>query len=322
MKIKEGINYVLINFTFFIFIIYLLQKLNILDDIIEFILLLFISLIFSYIIYPIYKRFKTPLSIFIIYFIILIIFLFIIYSVIPSNNFIASIIDFVNNIIYFIKNIDLKYNLNIISYVNNISNLVINNFVNAIKSTINYVSKFIFVIVLSICILLNIDNIKILIDKLKYKDLIYSINNKLNNYLIANVKILIIQFIEYTLLFKIIGHPNYLLLGLLNSINTFIPYIGSIFSIVIAVITSSIVSTKLLILSGIISIIFPNIDAYIITPKIYKNNVKVPPTMSISSIILFGSLFGFIGVVIAMPITIIIIEIFEYKSSKRKKSMI
>ena len=44
--------------------------------------------------------------------------------------------------------------------------------------------------------------------------------------------------------------------------------------------------------------------------------------MSISSIILFGSLFGFIGVVIAIPITIIIIEIFEYKSSKRNKNMI
>lgn len=325
MKNKDSINYKLVNIALFVFIIYLLNKLSILNRIIDFILLIILSLILSYIVYPIYTKltFKLNkyLSIIIIYGIITLFIFFIIYSVIPSSNFIFKITDLFDNILKFINNLNIKYdlNINIDNYLDKIANYAINNSIFVIKNIFNFFSKLIFVFILSICILFNINFIKKQIYKFKNKELIVNINLKLKDYIIANLKIILIQIIEYTVVFYIIGHPNYLLLGLLNSINSFIPIFGSIITNVIAVTTASVISTKLLILTGIVSIIFPNIDAYLINPKIYKSTNKLSQTLSIASVIVGGILFGFYGMILSLPILIIIIETIKYKNNSKNE---
>ena len=119
--------------------------------------------------------------------------------------------------------------------------------------------------------------------------------------------------------FFIIGHPNYLLLAILNSLNSFVPIIGGIFTNFIALITASVISKKLFILTAIISIILPNIDSYIISPRIYKNTNRLSQTLSISSVIISSILFGFYGIIIAIPLLIVIIEIIKYKNDSKIK---
>lgn len=323
MKNKESVNYKLINIALFIFIIYVLNKLNILNKIMDLILTILLSVILSYVVYPLYKKLSNKLnkyvSITLIYVSIFILIIFIIYSLIDGSSFIINLIDLFTNIIKFINKINTKYNLNINidSYLESIITYLINNSVFVIKNVVDFISKLAFVFILSICILFNINYIKRTIKKMKYSLLIYNINEKLKNYVIANLKIILIQTIEYTLVFYIIGHPNYLLLGLLNSLNTMIPLFGSIITNVIAITTASVISTKLLILTSIISIILPNIDAYLITPKIYKSTNKLSQTLSISVVIIGGMLFGFYGVLLALPVLIIIIEIIKYKKLGR-----
>lgn len=325
MKNKDGINYILLNSTFFVLILYLLSRLNIFTSILNIITILFLSIILSYIVYPIYKALSRScnnmISIIIIYLSLILFILFLVYSIIPNTHFINKIIDLLTNLLKFIDRLNIKYKLNIDLelYLEKIVSYVINNGMNIITNIVNYLSKFIFIIILSICILLNVNYIKEFVNKLKHKELIYNINDKLKNYLLANIKILFIQFVEYTLIFCIIGHPNYLLLGLLNSINTFIPYIGSFLTNVLAITTASVISKKLLILTSIVSILLPNIDAYVITPKIYKDTNKLPETLCIMSIILFGLLFNIFGIVLAIPILIIIIEILKYKNIVKNK---
>ncbi len=325
MQNKEKFNYTLINITLFVFIIYLLNKLNVLNKLIDLIILLILSLIISYIIYPIYKtlnkRLNKFITIFLIYGSLMLLILFIIYSIIPSTDLILKITDLLDNIIKFINKLNIKYdlNINIDIYLNKILNYIVNNSFFVIKNIFSFLSKLLFVLILSICILFNIDILKNNIHKFKYKELFYNINDKLKNYVIANIKIIIIQMIEYTFIFYIIGHPNYLLLGILNSLNTFIPIFGSIITNTISVITASVISTKLLIFTGLVSLILPNIDAYLITPKIYKNTNKISQTLSITSIIVGGILFGFYGMILSLPVIIIIIEIIKYKNNLKNK---
>lgn len=320
MKNKDGINYILVNSTFFVLFFYLLSKLNLLNTLFNIMILLFFSIILSYIVYPVYKHLRKKIgsfiSITIIYLSILIFILLIIYSIVPNENFINGVVDLFSNILKFIDRVNIKYNLNINLeiYAEKIINYIINNGINIIKNIINYLSKFIFVIILSICILLNVDYIKIAVNNFKHSKLIYNINDKLKNYLLANIKIILIQFIEYSVIFLIIGHPNYLLFGLLNSINSFIPYVGTLLTNILAVITASVIDKKLLILTSIVSIVLPNVDSYIINPKIYKDTNKLPQTLCIASVILFGILFDFYGIILAVPILIIIIEVLKYKN--------
>ena len=329
MKNKDVVNGKILTITLFVFIIYLLNKLNFLDRIIKFILLLFISLILSYIVYPIHKKITKKsnrfISVIIIYLVILLFIITLIFLIIPSKTFISKVIDLLSNILKFTYKINNKYNLNIDinSYISLITKYIINNSIFFIKNIINFITNLLFVIALSICILFNITTIKNVLLKYKHYKLICNIHNKLKYYVIANLKIIIIQFVEYLIFFYLIGHPNYLLLAILNSINSFIPIIGSLFTNSIALITASVISKKLLILTSIISIILPNIDAYFIIPKIYKNTNRLSQTLTISSIIICSLLFGFIGIIIAIPLLIIIIEIIKYKKSlKINKNML
>ena len=210
-------------------------------------------------------------------------------------------------------------NIDINLYVDIITKYVINNSIYFIQNVINFITKMMFVILLSICILFNINYIKRFISKSKYYILICNINEKLKAYVVANLKIIIIQFFEYLIFFFIIGHPNYLLLAILNSINSFVPIIGGIFTNFIALITASVISKKLFILTAIISIILPNIDSYIISPRIYKNTNRLSQTLSISSVIISSILFGFYGIIIAIPLLIVIIEIIKYKNDSKIK---
>lgn len=315
---KDSTNYILINCAIFIFMFYLLLKIGILNKILDFILIIFLSFTLSYIIYPIYKKLNKKinklLSIFIIYGTLISTIILFIYMIIPNTNFILKLNDLFTNILVFIDKLNQKYNLNINLevYLNNIINYFINNSVFLIKNIFNFFSKIVFIVILSICILINMELLKDLINKLKNKVLIYNINDALKNYLVANIKILAIQFVEYTFVFLLIGHPDYILLGILNSVNTFVPFIGSVITNIVAITTASVISRNLLIKTAIVSIVLPNIDAYLVSPKIYNSANKISKTLTIAAILIGGYLFDFYGIVFAIPVTIIVIEVLKY----------
>ena len=125
-------------------------------------------------------------------------------------------------------------------------------------------------------------------------------------------KFMIVQFFEYTIVFFLIGHPYYLLLGTLCSVTTVIPYFGGIFSNIIACVTAFFVSTKLFILTLIVAFIFPNIDGYVISPRIYGKTNNVPTLLTIFAAYAGGKLFGFIGIVIALPLTIVLLSTYRF----------
>ena len=315
---KDSTNYILINCAIFIFMFYLLLKIGILNKILDFILIIFLSFTLSYIIYPIYKKLNKKinklLSIFIIYGTLISTIILFIYMIIPNTNFILKLNDLFTNILVFIDKLNQKYNLNINLevYLNSVINYFINNSVFLIKNVFNFFSKIVFIVILSICILINMELLKDLINKLKNKVLIYNINDALKNYLVANIKILAIQFVEYTFVFLLIGHPDYILLGILNSVNTFVPFFGSVITNIVAITTASVISRNLLIKTAIVSIVLPNIDSYLVSPKIYNSANKISKTLTIAAILIGGYLFDFYGIVFAIPVTIIVIEVLKY----------
>ena len=317
---KEGINYLLLNCTFFLICIFILYKLNLLNTLLNIIILLITSLSLSYIIYPIYKylsnKINKSISIIIIYGFLVLILFFLIYKIIPNSHLINQIINLFNNLLKFEQIINNKYHLNIDldNYIEELVSYLITNGIFIIKNVFSVLGKILFSIILSICILLNLEYIKNLINKLKFKKFIYRVNDKLKSFLIANIKVVLIQLFEYTLAFLIIGHPNYLLLGILNSINSFIPYVGVLITNFIALTTASVINRKLLLLTAILSIVMPQIDSYIINPKIFKDSNKIPQTLYITSVIIGGTLFGIYGIILSLPSLIVIIEYLKYKN--------
>jgi len=132
---------------------------------------------------------------------------------------------------------------------------------------------------------------------------------------------MLVQLIEYSILFRIINHPEWVLLGVLACITTVIPYFGGWITNIIAVITASVVSTRLFIATLIICLVFPNLDGYLISPKIYGKTNNINPVTVIFVVGLCGSLFGFMGIVLSLPLYILLKASYEYYEDDIKKKL-
>ena len=132
------------------------------------------------------------------------------------------------------------------------------------------------------------------------------LDGQMGNYLHGLAIYILVQLVEYCLVFRIVGHPSWLLLGILASFSTVIPYFGGIFTNIIALLTASAISQELFIATLVISLIFPNVDGYIISPHIYGKTNNVNPLLVIFTAGVCSSLFGIVGIIIGLPLYLVI----------------
>lgn len=286
-------------------IIILILNIRIIGKIINVILPFILSSFLVYIFYPLYCKLDKIPKIIRIILIISIIILISFFIILFIYLFKDKIIDFIKWIIIFINNISNKYNIDlsiIISYLSKILDY------KYIIHGINFISNFILFIFSFIYIFLDIDRIVLIIRRLKIYDLLIDIDNNIRYYLLSLIKISIISLFEYGLGFYIIGHSNYILLGIIASITNLIPYIGSI----MVLISSIILDMNNIVKISILYVILGLIDSYIINPYIYGKYNSINPIISLISISIFSYLFGIIGIILSIPLIIIIKCILKY----------
>ncbi len=189
-----------------------------------------------------------------------------------------------------------------------------------VGKSVGFVTNAIIILIVSIYFLADMEKIrnevKSLLTRNKKKRKTYNyvrvLDKELGQYLNGLAIFIGIQFVEYSLLFRIIGHPNWLLLGILASLTTVIPYFGGLITNIIAVILSSVVSTQLFIATLVVCFIFPNIDGYIISPKVYGKTNNIDPLWTIFAVIAGGALFGIVGIMISLPVYIALNCTFQF----------
>ena len=341
---KKGINYKYLNILLILGIIYMVYLmhnlwLGVFGKVISIIFPFVVGFIVAYVLYPILKflmRKKIPkwLGVFIIVFTILLLVAVTSYFVFPL--LFNQTINLLNNIGKVTGSLANNYDIDmsdINSIISKYSSKILSGFekfitdgslANLLGKSIGYLSKIIISIIAMIYFLIDMPRIRAGFKRivrsfnLRLYELIVNIDTEITSYLKGLGIFMVIQFVEYTLLFYMAGHPDFLLIGFLACVTTVIPYFGGIITNVIALIIASVVSPKVFILSLIITIVFPNIDGYLISPKIYDKTNKLPPLLTIFAVFAGSALFGFVGIVIAVPITIIILA--TIKSYKKELS--
>lgn len=220
-------------------------------------------------------------------------------------------------------NIDIsQYQSSINTYLNDligdIGKYVSNGLFNFISQSVNFFAKFIIVAIVTIYFMAEMENIRNTVkfflkkqNKKAYK-LISNIDNELGHWLEGLCIFMGIQFVEYTFLFWVVGHPNWLLLGLLACLTTVIPYFGGWITNIIAVVLASVVSPKLFIVTLIICFIFPNVDGYIISPRVYGKTNNVKPLWTLFAVTVMGGLLGLFGILFSLPTYLVLNCIFQF----------
>lgn len=342
---KNKLNYKLINILLLMAIILILymtaDKWGIfLSKIISVIFPFLIAFGFAYVLHPFVKWLESKgirkkIAIFLIVFLIFLLIVGIVWMTLPLVY--DQLVLLTKSIIIFLSDISNKFDVNLGDFSNtvietlndlvrNLGTYISDGTVDILNKGINILTNTIIIFIVGIYFLSDMDNIRIKVKKFlkgigkKEYNYVAKLDNEIGNYFHGLTIFMLVQLIEYSVLFGIIGHPNWLLLGVLACITTVIPYFGGYITNIIAIITASVISTPLFIATIIICLIFPNIDGYVISPKIYGKTNNINPVVVIFSTALFGGLFGFIGIVIALPLYILIKTTYEYyeKDIKRK----
>lgn len=240
-----------------------------------------------------------------------------------------QIVLFLSNISAVITDISSKYEIDLgvlqksISSIStdilkNIGTYISDGAINILNASISVITNLIIVAAVSVYFLWDMDKIrdglkkKLTKTKTRFYRYIKCLDTEINNYFNGLFKTILIQFIEYTIVFRLIGHPNYLVLSILAAVTTIIPYFGGLLVNILAVIIASVISTKLLILTILVCIICPNIDGYIISPKVYGKTNQLPALVNIFAVFAGGILAGFWGIVVSLPIAIILIATVKF----------
>lgn len=92
-----------------------------------------------------------------------------------------------------------------------------------------------------------------------------------------------------------------LLAGLLN----FIPNIGPTLSMVFPLTVAALDAPWKVIAVLILYIVIQNLESYLITPTIMANQVSLLPAMTLAAQLIFARFFGFLGLLLALPLAVI-----------------
>ncbi len=278
---------------------------------------------------------------------------FIILMVLFVRFFIPSLLDSLNlmfknipkyfeNVFSFLKEICEKYNINskfIDNYRANINTVIkdsvvpnidilINNLANGITSVIKWVINIIVSFIISIYLLYDKELFSEGIDRLLkvycspklYEEIIDSakyIYKVLGGFMIARlIDSLIIGIITFVILviFKI---PYAFLIALIVGVTNIIPFFGPFIGAIPSILLLLVIKPAKALEFGIIILVIQQFDGNVLGPKLIGDKIGLKSFWVLFAIILFGGLFGFWGMLFAVPIFACIYEFCKHRVEKR-----
>jgi predicted PurR-regulated permease PerM len=100
----------------------------------------------------------------------------------------------------------------------------------------------------------------------------------------------------------LIGIPAALALGLIAGLFEFIPYIGPVLSFVPATVVALAISPEKALWVMGLYVVVQSLESSVITPLLMKQMVKLPPALTLLFQAMMAALFGFLGLLLAVPI--------------------
>ena len=278
---------------------------------------------------------KRGISILIIYgitFIILIFSWLFIVPVIKSNieELAVSIPNSVNQIQHLINNISLPFELDINNpdiknQINDFITQVLiplstftastasNFIINLMSTVVSYTINIVLGLVISVYLLLSkekyINVLSLFFKKIlrqhysKVKEFINILDNNIGVYIVAKATDSTIYAIICTIVLALVGSKYAIFIGIIAGITNMIPFFGPIIGTVIAVVANVFFSFNKAILVLIVMIVVQQIESAILEPHLVGKQVGVPPIITIFAVTFAGKYTGFLGILLAVPVT-------------------
>ena len=191
---------------------------------------------------------------------------------------------------------------------------VFGNFFSIFNSSLQILLQALFVSVLSLMILANPEaylRVILLVFPAFYRqraeEIFYKCELVLGNWLagilISSIFVFIISFIGLLVLKIDLAFAHALIAGILNFIPNLGPTLSMVFPVVIALLSND--PWKVVAVVGLY-IIIQQVESYWLTPTIMAHQVSLLPAFTLIAQIFFASVFGVLGLLLALPLTVVV----------------
>ena len=128
-------------------------------------------------------------------------------------------------------------------------------------------------------------------------------NDMLGAFLRGQVLVMLALAAIYTLGLSLVGLKFAVAIGVVSGLVSFVPYLGFVFGIALAGLTVALEPNPLWHLIGVVATftIAQLIEGSFLTPKLVGDRIGLPPVIIIFAVAAGGQLFGFFGILLALP---------------------
>ena len=125
----------------------------------------------------------------------------------------------------------------------------------------------------------------------------------LGEFLRGQLAVMLVMAAFYAIALSLVGVEYAVAIGLLTGLITFIPYLGALFGITLGTVVAVMQFQALGPLLWVWGVFFAGqmVEGYIVVPKLVGDRIGLHPVVVIFALLAFGQLFGFFGVLLALP---------------------
>lgn len=145
----------------------------------------------------------------------------------------------------------------------------------------------------------------------RFADLSEQITEAVGKYVMGQVALALVNGILSSIFLSIIGAPSPILLALIAFLFSLIPLVGTVSGSVIIVAVCLFAGPATAITAAIYYLIYMQVEAYLLSPRIMNRAVSVPGAVVVIAAIAGGSLLGVLGALVAIPVAASILLIIK-----------
>ena len=140
------------------------------------------------------------------------------------------------------------------------------------------------------------------------------VDTLLAQYLRGQLLVMLVLAVYYSVALMIAGFDVALPVGILTGLLVFIPYLGFGLGLVLALISAVLQFADW---SGVVAVaviygVGQVVEGFVLTPRLVGERIGLNPLAVIFALLAFGQLFGFVGVLLALPASAVLMVAFKH----------
>ena len=134
--------------------------------------------------------------------------------------------------------------------------------------------------------------------------------------------VMLVLSVVYTVGLMMVGIDTALLIGMLSGMVSFVPYLGFIVGIVVASIAALMQFQEImpLIYVAIVFMVGQMLEGMLLTPLLVGDKIGLHPVAVIFAVLAGGQLFGFVGILLALPVAAVIAVVLRHIHTRYTQS--